>query len=135
MGLSFQISTGTTAPIYRQIVEQVRRGVLGGSLPVGTALPSVRALAEQLVVNPNTVARAYQELTGDGLIQSQPGRGYFVSEKRAMFTTPERRRRLREVLEPFVSEALTLQFSSDEILRAVRERLQEYQIQSERANR
>lgn len=135
MVLSFHIATGTTVPIYRQIVEQVRRGVLGGTLPAGSELPSVRALAEELVINPNTVARAFQELTRDGLIFSQPGRGYFVSEKRSIFTAAERKRRLRDVLEPFISEALTLQFTADEIVNVVRERLRDYRPETERSKR
>jgi len=67
----------------------VRLGVARGKLKVGEQLPSVRALAEGLVINPNTVARAYTDLAREGLIESRAGRGVFVTQKRKMFTREE----------------------------------------------
>lgn len=75
MAFCFQISIGSDSPIYRQLSEQVRLAVATGKLAMGDPLPSVRALAEELVINPNTVARAYAELARDGLIEARPGRG------------------------------------------------------------
>ncbi len=79
------ISTGSKVPIYKQITDQVWQAVITGKLQVGAQLPSVRALAEELVVNPNTIARAYADLTRDGLIESRAGRGVFITEKRESF--------------------------------------------------
>ena len=93
MTLELQITTGSDVPLYRQIVDRLRRAMLCGQLPPGSQLPSVRALAEQLVINPNTVVRAYQELARDGVVQSQQGRGFFVAEKRQVYTDQERLRR------------------------------------------
>ena len=118
MILELKITTGSDVPIYRQIVDRLRRAMLGGQLPPGSQLPSVRVLAEQLVINPNTVVRAYQELARDGVVQSQQGRGFFVAEKRQVYTDQERLRRLNAVLEPLVSEAIMLDFSPDEVLQA-----------------
>ena len=74
MAVDFQISIGSTVPIYRQIIDGVRRGVTNGELAVGDQLPSVRALAERLVVNHNTVAKAYQALVRDGVVETELAR-------------------------------------------------------------
>lgn len=73
MSFNITISTGSNTPIYKQITDQVWLAVVTGKLAVGDQLPSVRALAEDLVVNPNTVARAYADLMRDGLIESRGG--------------------------------------------------------------
>lgn len=65
-------------PIYLQLIEQVKRGVALGTLAAGEQLPTVKALALELTVNPNTVARAYRDLEHDGVIETSPGRGSFV---------------------------------------------------------
>jgi GntR family transcriptional regulator len=80
------IATGTGSPIYRQIVEQVRLAVAMGTLAAGHTMPSVRALAERLLVNVNTVAKAYGELVRDGVLEAHQGRGVFVAEKRQVYS-------------------------------------------------
>ncbi len=123
MNLDLHISTGGKTPIYRQIVDQIRRALIAGNRVSGDRLPSVRALAEQLVVNPNTVARAYGELTRDGLLDARPGKGFFVSDKRQVYSMAERDRRLDEALEDFVGETLVLDFGSGEIVDTLRKKL------------
>ncbi len=90
MTLHIAISPGSNTPIYQQITDQVRLAVATGRLAVADQLPSVRALAEELVVNPNTVARAYADLAREGLIEARAGRGVFVIRKRKVFTREER---------------------------------------------
>ena len=119
------ITTGAGTPIYRQIVDQVRLAVVTGDLPAGQAMPSVRSLAERLVVNPNTVVKAYAELVRDGVLESHHGKGFFVAEKRQVYSRAERLRRLRQALDAFVREAVFLDFTDDEIRRAVGEKLAE----------
>jgi GntR family transcriptional regulator len=100
MSLVFSLSPASDIPIYRQIVQHIRRAVAQGHLPLGAQLPAVRTLAESLVVNPNTVARAYQELIRDGVLESRSGVGVFVAEKvRQVFSEAERRRRLGHAIE------------------------------------
>jgi len=123
MAIDIQVSTGSSVPIYRQIMDQIRRAVAGGELAVGDQLPSVRSLAERLVLNQNTVARAYSELGRDGLIESQHGRGVFVARKRQVFTRAERSRRLESALESFLSEVLALDFPREEIVEALDRKL------------
>lgn len=118
-----QIVTGDPRPIFQQIVDGVRLGIAGGELAAGSRLPSVRSLAIQLTVNPNTVAKAYNELIAEGLIESQRGVGVFVCEQRQWLSTAERERRLDEALTRFVSSVVSLGFSHHEILRRLEDEL------------
>ena len=79
MPVIFTVDPRSGVPIYLQIVEQVKRSVALGVLAPGEQLPTVKQLAADLVVNPNTVARAYRDLERDGIIQTMPGRGSFVA--------------------------------------------------------
>lgn len=126
MALNLNINTGSPAPIYKQITDQVRLAVATGKATVGDQLPSVRALAETLVLNPNTVARAYGELTREGLIESRPGRGVFIVRKRKVFTRQEGWRRLEPMLDSLIAEAMTLDFSPEELREAFEESLGEW---------
>jgi GntR family transcriptional regulator len=119
------ITTGSGTPIYRQIVDQVKLGITTGTLAPGDALPSVRNLAEQKLVNANTVVKAYAELVRDGVLESHHGKGYFVAEKRQVYSRAERLRRLRQAVEAFVHEAVFLDFAAEEIRKAMDEKLAE----------
>src|SRR6516164_11121289 len=114
-GFHITITTGSGTPIYRQIIEQVRLGVATGALAPGDAMPSVRNLAEENLVNANTVVKAYAELVRDGVLESHHGKGFFVAEKRRVYSRAERLRRLRRALDTFVHEAVFLDFTADEI--------------------
>jgi GntR family transcriptional regulator len=118
-----QITTGSSTPIYRQIVDQVRLAVAMGTLPASQALPSVRNLADQLVINANTVAKAYGELVRDGVLESHQGKGFFVAEKRQIYSDAERLRRLRLAVDTFIHEVVALDFTADEIRTAVDDKL------------
>ena len=126
MPLDFRITTGSTIPIYRQLIDQIRLAVVRKRLAPGDQLPSVRALAVRLVINPNTVAHAYGELARDGVLESHQGKGYFVAPRRQVYAKAERRRRLSPLLETLVSEAALLDFSADEVVAAVKEKLREF---------
>jgi len=126
MALTFNINTGSSVPIYRQITDQVRLGVASGRLAVGDGLPSVRALAEELVINPNTVARAYGDLTREGLIEARAGRGVFITHKRKIFSRAEGWRRLEPLLDALIGEAMILDFTPEELRRAFEGKLADW---------
>jgi GntR family transcriptional regulator len=132
-GLHITITTGSGTPIYRQIIDQVKLGVATGALAAGDALPSVRSLAEQNVVNANTVIKAYAELVREGVLDSHHGKGFFVAEKRQVYSRTERLRRLRQALEAFVHEAVFLDFTAEEIRKGVDEKLSELDLESKPA--
>ena len=113
--LHLKITTGSDVPIFRQIIAQIRSAIATGKLSVGDPLPSVRGLASELVVNHNTVAKAYAQLTRDGVIESHQGRGYFVAKRREIYTKAERTRRVVSLIRPLVSEAILLGFSQTEV--------------------
>ena len=122
--MQIRISAGSPQSIYRQIADQIRRAIVAEDLKIGDAVPSVRQLAKELVVNPNTVAKAYSELTRDGVLDGHPGRGYVVASRKNIFSKTERLRRLDLVLDTSISEALTLGFSSEEISERLHKRLE-----------
>jgi GntR family transcriptional regulator len=124
------VTTGAGTPIYRQIVDQVRLAAATGALPLGQAMPSVRSLAERLLVNANTVVKAYAELVRDGVLESQQGMGFFVAQKRQVYSKAERLRRLRQAVDNFIHEAVFLDFSAEEIRKAVEEKLTELDWQT-----
>lgn len=114
--LMLQIATGDPRPINRQIVDGVRRMIANGELAVGAALPSVRGLAQQLTVNPNTVAKAYSELTAEGWLDARAGLGLFVAAPRQRLSDEERARRLDDAVQRFVGDVIGLDYSSDAVL-------------------
>jgi GntR family transcriptional regulator len=111
-----QIVTGDPRPIARQITDGVKRLIAGGELAPGAALPSVRGLAQQLSINPNTVAKAYAELTGEGWLHARAGLGLFVAEQRQRLSDAERQRRLDEAVDRFIGDVIGLDFPPQTIL-------------------
>ncbi len=126
--MQIRVIPGSSAAIYRQIADQIRRLVAAGELAIGDPLPSVRALAKELVINPNTVAKAYAELVRDGVLETQAGRGAFVAKRRNVYSKAERLRRLDEAIESAISVSLTLDFTSEEILERMRTKLEKLDL-------
>lgn len=123
----FHVDTSSGLPIYRQLADQVKQGVAGGLLKAGDRLPSVRDLALELTVNPHTVAKAYQELEREGVIEIPRGKGAFIAtpKEAALPDQAERERILGETIERLTAEAYRLRFTADEVLCRVRQRLAE----------
>lgn len=125
-GLLLQIATGDPRPISRQIVDGVRLRIATGELQIGEALPSVRGLAQQLLINPNTVAKAYTELTAEGWLEARQGLGLFVAQPRQQrLSTAERKRRFDEAVQRFVGEVITLEMEPAEVQERLAEELAE----------
>ncbi len=102
-------------PIYLQIVRQIKYMIASGTLREDDELPPVRVLAQQLLINPNTVAKAYRELEFQGLIYTRPGAGTYVAKRRMLFSEEERIRIIQERIESLVVEAQNLNFSFEEL--------------------
>lgn len=113
----FSITPGATEPIYRQLVEQVRRLVAGGQMAPGDELPSVREVAQALAVNPMTVSKAYGLLETEGLLARRRGLGMLVAERpRGVRSSAERAALLRPTLERAAREARELELDPDTVL-------------------
>ena len=125
--MEFSISTSSRLPIYRQLAEQIREAIAQGRLKPAEKLPSVRDLSRQLVVNPNTVARAYTELERESVLNSRQGLGVFVAKPKAELTKKARKQKLAELLDRFLTDAVHLGFSADEVIATVTERVGRFQ--------
>jgi GntR family transcriptional regulator len=125
--LMLQIDFRSGLPIYTQIVNQVQAQVAGGILKPGDQLPTVRALAEELRINFNTVARAYRILDEARIISTQQGRGTYITEIPPPKVIERLRRESLEALtQRYISEAIRLEFTKDEISAMVREQLKDW---------
>lgn len=122
--LILQIDFRSGLPIYTQIVNQVQSQIASGIIKPGDQLPTVRALAEELRVNFNTVARAYRILDEARIISTQQGRGTYITEKPPPNVTEKLRRETLEALtQRYISEAMRLEFSKSEIRQMVSDQL------------
>ena len=124
--LMLQIATGDPRPISRQIVDGVRRAIAAGELQPGAQLPSVRGLATQLSINPNTVAKAYAELTAEGWLESRQGLGLYVAPPRQRLSHDEREKRMDEAVSRFVHDVIALDYPADEAVARIDQELRAF---------
>jgi GntR family transcriptional regulator len=130
--LNFQLDFHSGLPIYTQIANQIQGRLANGILKPGDQLPTVRALALELRVNFNTVARAYRLLDEERIISTQQGRGTYINEKPPpMMTERLRRESLEGLVQRFASEAMRLGFSQTEIRQMVSEQLKSWKESQE----
>jgi GntR family transcriptional regulator len=101
----FRLDADSGVPVYRQIIDQVQGGLASGALASGDQLPTVRQVAVDLAINPNTVLRAYRELEIRGVLDTQQGTGTFVSDRKVKHDEPERTRVLDQLVTEFVARA------------------------------
>jgi GntR family transcriptional regulator len=120
--VQLHISTNDGVPIYLQIVNQVKYLVAAGRLAAGEEIPPIRVLAEQLVVNPNTVAKAYHELEREGIVTKRHGSGTYVSDQGSPLARRERLKILTQRVDALLAESRHMDVSLDEVLDLLRER-------------
>jgi GntR family transcriptional regulator len=120
---TFSLDLHTGVPVYRQLIDQVRAGIAAGSLTAGDQLPTVRQLAVDLAINPNTVMRAYRELELGGLLETQQGTGTFISDKKPEKNAVERERQLGQMAGEFAARAGAAGFTLEELIDRLRELL------------
>jgi len=118
----FRLDLHSGVPVYRQIIDQVMGGVAAGNLAGGDQLPTVRQVAVDLSINPNTVMRAYREMEIRGVLETQQGMGTFVSQKKVKRDDVERRRQLNQLVAEFVSRAGAAGYTVGDLLEQLRDR-------------
>lgn len=123
--MEYAIDLKSGVPFYRQIIEQIKFAIGRGDLQPGDRLPTVRQLAVDLSINPNTVIRAYRELEIEGVLDTQQGSGTFVGERRPQIDALERRRMLDQILTELLARASGYGFTLDEVLEGLRQRKEE----------
>ncbi len=120
--MDFSIDPKSGVPFYRQIKERVKYGIARGLLAPGDQLPTVRQLAADLSVNPNTVVRAYREMELEGLLDTQQGSGTFVGLRRPEIDELEKLRRLDQIITEFLARAHEYGLSLDDVLEGLSQR-------------
>jgi DNA-binding transcriptional regulator YhcF (GntR family) len=118
-----QLNFKSGKPVYLQVVDQVKAAAASGALRVGEPLPSIRPLAEELRINRNTVAKAYAELEGQGVIETVAGRGCFLKENHSPFRKDIRLKMVAEEIDAAIVQAHHLRVDEKEFLALVKERL------------
>jgi GntR family transcriptional regulator len=114
--MQIRIDSASNRPVYRQIIDQIKRDIAMGRLIKNEKLPTVRQLAAQLVINPNTIAKAYRLLEGEGIIVTKPGAGAFVANLDSNLSRAVRKRLLSEELERIAVEAFHMQIDRETLL-------------------
>ncbi len=125
--MDFSIDPKSGVPFYRQIIERVKNGIARGLLGPGDQLPTVRRLAADLSVNPNTVIRAYREMEIEGVLDTQQGSGTFVSTHRPEIDELERQRMLDQILTELLARASNYGLTLDEVLEGLHQRKEDSQ--------
>lgn len=119
--IEFSLDPKSGVPYYKQIILQVEMAIADGRLTRGEQLPTVRSLAVDLRINPNTVARAYNELEIRGIVNTQQGTGTFISDKRIELDSVRREQVLAEISRTFITKASSYGFSIEEIITYLKE--------------
>jgi GntR family transcriptional regulator len=116
----FRLDLHTGVPVYRQIMDQVRGALASGALTPGDQLPTVRQLAVDLEINPNTVIRAYRELELGGLLESHQGTGTFISNQKVNRGEAQRERQLEQIVTDSVARAGAAGFTVEDLIERLR---------------
>ena len=114
--MEFILDPKSGVPLYKQIILQIEMAIADGRISTGDQLPTVRALAVELNINPNTVARAYNELEIRGIVTTQQGTGTFISDKKVEMSEVEREKVLGDIAKSFVSKAQSYGFTMRDII-------------------
>ena len=122
MTIEINLDLKSCVPFYRQVIDQVKAAIATESISPGDRLPTVRQLAVDLSINPNTVSRAYTELELTGLVETQMGSGTFVGNRLVKPDDVEQRRMLDQLCQEFLSRASTLGFTLDDVLQNLEQR-------------
>lgn len=120
--MEFRIDLKSGVPFYRQIIEQVKFAIARGDLQPGTQLPTVRQLAVDLSINPNTVIRAYREMEIEGLLETHQGSGTFVGHRKPEIDDLERLRMLDQIITDMLARASSYGFTLDDVLNGLQMR-------------
>jgi GntR family transcriptional regulator len=120
---AFRLDGHSGVPVYRQLIDQVQAAVAAGALATGDQLPTVRQVAVDLAINPNTVSRAYREMEIRGMLDTQQGTGTFVADRKIEYSKDERERMLGQLAGEFVSRAGAAGFTLKQLMKALKELL------------
>jgi len=120
--IKFVLDPRSGSPFYRQIIDQIRYGIAAGNLKIGEQLPTVRALAVDLKVNLNTVAKAYKELEIQNILETQQGTGTFISRINTQLPEKEKNDKLQDICNEFCTIAFSYGFTTNDLIHHLQKR-------------
>ena len=120
--MKFNIDAASGIPFYRQVIDQIKYAIARSELKPGDQLPTVRQLAVDLAINPNTVSKAYSQLEILGILQTQQGSGTFISPQKVEVSGLERQEKLDALCRELISSAASYGFTLNELIEALRDR-------------
>src|ERR1700684_172378 len=118
---AFRLDEHSGVPVYRQLIDQVQTAIASGALAATDQLPTVRQVAVDLAINPNTVSRAYREMEIRGLLDTQQGTGTFIADRKVEYSKDERDRQLAQLVGEFVSRAGAAGFTLKQLVKALQD--------------
>jgi len=126
--MQIRIDNASDRPVYQQIIDQVKRDIAIGRLGKDEKLPTVRQLAGQLAINPNTIAKAYQQMEREGIITTRPGSGAFVANLDSNLNNSVKKKLISEDLERAVVDAFHMQIDSETLLKWFNEAIEKFNL-------
>jgi len=130
--MQFRIDNASGRAVYQQIIDQVKRDIALGRLTKDEKLPTVRQLAVQLAINPNTIAKAYRRLEQEGIITTKPGAGAFVANLDSNLSKAVRKKLICEDIEHLIVDAIHMQIEKQLLIRWVKERIEKFKFADEK---
>ena len=130
--MQFRIDNASGRAVYQQIIDQVKRDIALGRLTKDEKLPTVRQLAVQLAINPNTIAKAYRRLEQEGIITTKPGAGAFVANLDSNLSKAVRKKLICEDIEHLIVDAIHMQIEKQLFIRWVKERIEKFKFADEK---
>ena len=130
--MQFRIDNASGRAVYQQIIDQVKRDIALGRLTKDEKLPTVRQLAVQLAINPNTIAKAYRQLEQEGIITTKPGAGAFVANLDSNLSKAVRKKLICEDIEHLIVDAIHMQIEKQLLIRWVKERIEKFKFADEK---
>lgn len=126
--MQIQINSASNRPVYQQIIDHIKRDIALNRLKNGEKLPTVRQLAAQLAINPNTIAKAYRQLEQDGIIVTRPGAGAFITETNSSLSLSVRKKIICEDIERIIVEAVHMQIDKPILEQWFAERVEKFKF-------
>ncbi len=128
--MNIRINLNSDTPVYRQIINYVKRAVASGELKNEDKLPSARELSKTLLINPNTILKAYNELENENIVYNKKGLGTFINSQPSKLKNSEKNRIIIELIEHLIVESISLGIPLDELKKLIKKKIEEFNLKT-----